>query len=115
MTEREQYEAWFRDFYKQEPMPELGAPAHDFCWAGYRAGAASRDAEIDDLGESLAQVKLKNELLIDERDQLREQVKMLRDAIVVTCCDPDGRVCIRVSDGDREILQTALAATESKE
>jgi len=46
MTEREQYEAWFRGFYEQEPMPKLGAPAHDFCWAGYRAGAASRDAEV---------------------------------------------------------------------
>jgi outer membrane protein TolC len=44
----------------------------------WKAGAASRDAEIDDLGESLAQVKLKNAMLIKERDQLRDQVQMLR-------------------------------------
>ena len=53
MTTREQYEDWFRGYYKQEPMPELGAPAHDFCWAGYIAGAASRDAEVAKLNRKL--------------------------------------------------------------
>ena len=50
---RKEYEDWFRGFYKQEPMPELGAPAHDFCWAGYIAGAASRDAEVAELRDLL--------------------------------------------------------------
>lgn len=50
----------------------------------------------------------------DEVVQLRQQVTLLRFAITVTCCDPDGRVCIRGSDEDREILQSALDATEPK-
>jgi len=114
---REKYEVWFRGFYKQEPMPELGAPAHDFCWAGYLAGAASRDAEVAELKEDATDFhgqinrltewnnnlvshrdELKSELfdltkqrdalsriadtLEQERDQLREQVTLLRDAIL---------------------------------
>lgn len=49
--------------------------------AAFKAGAASRDAEVDDLGDSLAQVKLKNEMLILERDQLRAQIASLRGAL----------------------------------
>jgi len=44
--------------------------------------------------------------------ELRQQVTLLRDAILAVCCDPDGVVCIRGSDGDRNVLQDALAATE---
>ena len=40
----------------------------------FQAGAASRDTEVDDLGDSLAQVKLKNDILIAERDRLHAEL-----------------------------------------
>ena len=47
--------------------------------------------------------------------QLAEATKqnvMLREAVLAVCCDPEGTVCIRGSDGDREVIQEALDATD---
>ena len=41
---RKEFETWFRNTYKQEPMP-LTSPTHDFCWAGYRAGVLAERVE----------------------------------------------------------------------
>ncbi len=41
-TLREEYEAWFCRTYGRKPMPIDGI-VHDFCWEGYRVGAASKD------------------------------------------------------------------------
>ncbi len=43
-TLREEYEAWFKRTYNKKPMP-IHSIAHDFCWEGYRVGAASRDTD----------------------------------------------------------------------
>jgi hypothetical protein len=51
---------------------------------------------------------LGNKLMLAEREK---QIVMLRDAILAVCCDPEGTVCIRGSDGDRAVLQEALDAT----
>lgn len=37
----------------------------------------------------------------------------LIDAVLAICCDPDGRVCIRGSEGDRAVLQAALDAARA--
>lgn len=40
-TLREEYEAWFSKTYGRKPIPIDGI-VHDFCWEGYRVGAASK-------------------------------------------------------------------------
>jgi hypothetical protein len=45
-------------------------------------------------------------------DQLREQVRVLREAILSVCCDPEGKACMHGSDGDRAVIDEALTATE---
>ena len=40
---------------------------------------------------------------------LKQQRDELLAAVLAVCCDPEGRVVIRGSDGDRAVLQTALA------
>ncbi len=71
---REDYETWFRGLYKQEPMPELGAPAHDFCWSGYIAGATSRDAEIESLRQQLAVANHAHEFMSQQYDDCVRQL-----------------------------------------
>jgi len=89
MTTREQYEDWFRGYYKQEPMPELGAPAHDFCWAGYIAGAASRDAEIESLRQqldaALEACKAKDDIILEvlECESTTRPPIRLREALAI--------------------------------
>jgi len=63
-------------------------------------------------------LKVEAEKLVFAYQQLVErnkQIMLLRDAILAVCCDPEGKVCIRGSDGDRAVLQEALDATENKQ
>ena len=62
-----------------------------------------QESSANAAGEALA--------LSHERDKLRKQNVLLREAVLAVCCDPEGKVCIRGSDGDREVIQEALAAT----
>ena len=39
----------------------------------------------------------------------KDQLNNLVEAVLAVCCDPEGRVVIRGSDGDRAVLQEALA------
>jgi hypothetical protein len=56
-------------------------------------------AEFEDLQKQLA-----------EREK---QIVMLRDAIFLTCCNPEGEVCINgTTKQERDALQAALYATQ---
>lgn len=55
LNDREQYEAWFRIEYGQEPMPRT-SPTHDFCWAGYKAGQESLRQQVAMLRDIMQEV-----------------------------------------------------------
>jgi hypothetical protein len=59
------------------------------------------------------ELEKENDELKQQLAEREKQIAMLRDAILAVCCDPEGTVCIRGSDGDREVLQKALAATDN--
>ena len=113
---REKYEQWFRASYAQEPMPRT-SQAYDFCWAGYKAGAASRDAEVAELKQTcIDHVEIQN--------ALRDQVTLLRrDALKYSKHQCEGlRVCGGMSWSYHpfqvkrifDACEKALATTEPK-
>ena len=63
------------------PMKEDGAPAFDFCWSGFKAGAASRDAEVAELKAKLSQIEYCAAEYDIQFDKLTAQVTLLRDAL----------------------------------
>ena len=88
MTIRQEYEQWFRNSYKQEPMPDSENLAHDFCYAGWLAGSASRDAEITGLEAELeydqrnaAMSQSESARLLDENTKLRAELEAARAEI----------------------------------
>lgn len=57
---------------------------------------------------------------IEERDRLRAErdalaalLRNTHDEILSVTCDPEGKVCISGSNGDRKIIQDALAALDT--
>ena len=45
---REDYEAWFKERFGFPPMP-IHSRVLDFCWEGYKAGAASMRNKLSDM------------------------------------------------------------------
>ena len=83
-------------------------------YAGFAAGAASRDAEVVSLRNQGDYEYVRAENAEQERDQLREQVKMLRDALL-TCSVGDFSTGHVIHPSfDEKLVEEALAATEPK-
>ena len=92
-------------------------------YAGFAAGAASRDAEIARLKtvpmryrRMAFNARLQDEVarLEQENDQLREHVTMLRDALL-TCSVGDFSTGHVIHPSfDEKLVEEALAATEQK-
>lgn len=82
----------------------------------FQAGAASRDAEI----AKLKSVPMKyrrmafNAQLQDENDQLREQVAILREALLTCSVGDFSTGHVIYPSFDEKLVEEALAATESK-
>ena len=82
----------------------------------FQAGAASRDAEI----AKLKSVPMKyrrmafNAQLQDENDQLREQVAILREALLTCSVGDFSTGHVICPSFDEKLVEEALAATESK-
>ena len=76
---------------------------------GFQAGAASRDDEIAFLITRLSNRLTNLVKCEEERDQLRNQVAMLRHALIHTCSHT------RIDSGfDRDLVDNALSETEPK-
>jgi hypothetical protein len=84
----EEYSAWCKTYYRPEALDERGMVSLHGLWAWQEQ--EKRVAELEG------------------------QVNLLRDAILRTCCNSEGVVCLRGSYDGRTILQEALAATEPK-
>lgn len=82
----------------------------------FQAGAASRDAEI----AKLKSVPMKyrrmafNAQLQDENDQLREQVAILREALLTCSVGDFSTGHVIYPSFDEKLVEEALAATEPK-
>lgn len=82
----------------------------------FQAGAASRDAEI----AKLKSVPMKyrrmafNAQLQDENDQLREQVAILREALLTCSVGDFSTGHVIYPSFDEKLVEEALAASESK-
>lgn len=90
----------------------------------FQAGAASRDAEIADLKSQIADwewsynnpngFKARNHAVIGERDQLREQVALLREALLTCSAGDFSTGHVIYPSFDEKLVEEALAATEPK-
>ena len=84
--------------------------------AGFQAGAASRDDEV----ARLKTVPMKyrrmefNAQLQKENDQLREQVALLREALLTCSAGDFSTGHVIYPSFDEKLVEEALAATESK-
>jgi len=86
------------------------------CLAAFKAGSASRDAEVAECNRVVGlwiverdKEAVRATVHAEERDQLRNQVAMLRHALIHTCSHT------RIDSGfDRKLVDNALAETEPK-
>ena len=92
-------------------------------YAGFAAGAASRDAEIARLKtvpmryrRMAFNARLQDEVarLEQENDQLREHVTMLRDALLTCSVGDFSTGHVIPPSFDEKLVEEALAATEQK-
>lgn len=82
-----------------------------------------RDAAIraaQDNADKVQKLKGRIEKLNDDlttaRDDLAAALELLKNThsdIIAVCCDHDGNVCFNGSDGDRRVMQDALAAIDA--
>ena len=90
-------------------------------YAGFAAGAASRDAEVVSLTNQrdYEYVRAENaeqerDQFEQERDQLREHVTMLRDALLTCSVGDFSTGHVIPPSFDEKLVEEALAATEQK-
>ena len=120
--EFEQYYVTHAFNYAANP---IGSRDCSVMWEGYKAGAASRDAEIHHLQMALADTEALELGTAEKCDQLREQVALLREE--VTRCrnwfEAQAKVKSKGSPSswefmllrdERDAADEALAATEPK-
>ena len=98
------FDEWWEDFVAEHDDWKY-ATSEALRRAAFQAGAASRDAEVVSLTNQRDYEYVRAENAEQERDQLREQVKMLRDVV--------GHVAgMRFSIVTTKMCEAALAATE---
>lgn len=113
-------EKYNKDWWRFDPLHSA-----DQLTEAYEAGAASRDAEVNDWRSQAHRSQSEADNAIAERDQLREQVALLREE-VTRCRDwfeaqakvkskgsPSSWELVLLRD-ERDAADEALAATEPK-
>lgn len=70
------FEKWFESY-----APTAPESLDDCALAAFRAGAASRDAEVAALQAEIERKMSAGGFVLKENDQLREQVQLLREAL----------------------------------
>ena len=121
--DREAYENWFRAEYGQEPMPRT-SPAHDFCYAAWKARGTMLEAELRTLDNVEAthritlrgvqaetmRLQTKCDKLEAENKRLREALEARRDWFAMQLKDTGNG---NLSEWDRHTLQIELDATNA--
>lgn len=82
---------------------------------GFQAGAASRDAEIHRLQMVLADTEALELGTAEKCDQLREQVSLLREALLTCSVGDFSTGHVIYPSFDEKLVEEALAATEPKQ
>lgn len=92
--------------------------AADLAYAeGYRLGSASRDAEVAELQKAIDENWVTHQQIVaasKERDQLREQVAILREALLTCSVGDFSTGHVIYPSFDEKLVEEALAATEPK-
>ena len=83
-------------------------------YAGFAAGAASRDAEIAENNANYSALAHLAANYLVERKQLREQVAVLRDALLTCSVGDFSTGHVIPPSFDEKLVEEALAATEQK-
>jgi len=84
---------------------------------GFQAGAASRDAEVAELQKAIDDNWITHQQVVAakrERDQLREQVVLLREALLTCSVGDFSTGHVIYPSFDEKLVEEALAATEPK-
>ena len=114
------FEKWFESY-----APTAPESLDDCALAAFRAGAASRDAEIAALKTTPAHMRQDLHCVVSdiaqqvrdaekENDQLREQVRMLREALLTCSAGDFSTGHVIYPSFDEKLVEEALAATEPK-
>lgn len=109
--EFEQYYVTHAFNYAANP---IGSRDCSVMWEGYKAGAASRDAEIHHLQMALADTEALELGTAEKCDQLREQVAILREALLTCSVGDFSTGHVIYPSFDEKLVEEALAASEPK-
>ncbi len=86
----------------------------DYCLLSFQAGAASRDTEIHHLQMALADTEALELGTAEKCDQLREQVAILREALLTCSVGDFSTGHVIYPSFDEKLVEEALAASEPK-
>lgn len=107
------FEDWWLNFSSEHEEWRF-ADSEALRKAAYEAGAASRDAEIHRLQMALADTEALELGISEKCDQLREQVRMLREALLTCSAGDFSTGHVIYPSFDEKLVEEALAATEPK-
>jgi len=103
------FEKWFESY-----APTAPESLDDCALAAYQAGADSRDAEINRLQMALADTEQLELGTAEKCDQLREQVAILREALLTCSVGDFSTGHVIYPSFDEKLVEEALAASEPK-